>query len=122
MKVIKGLFIVAVTGFAILLFLVIRPVPVASEEECLVQTGVVTEISQGAENDVIFKLKNSDRSFYINRGLENGLILAELHKKLMNKEVVIKYPDYWTPLDPNHTIKHIAKLQLGDEVIFSEVD
>ena len=42
--------------------------------------------------------------------------------KYHGKEITIKYPHHWTPLDPNNKIKHLSKLYFEDEVIFSEVE
>lgn len=122
MKLIKSLFLLFVIALGVALFLAMRPVPTPGEEECLVQTGIVLEIYEGNEKDVIIKLNNTQRVFYINRGLDNGLVLDELNEQLSKQEVVIKYPDYWTPLDPNQTIRHISKLQMKGQTIFSEID
>ncbi len=102
--------------------LIFRPVRVPDEKECLIATGIVTHIFEGGENDVNFRLKGHDCTFYINRCLEIGLDIESLRYELTGKEVVIKYPDYWTPLDPKNKIRHLSKLQLGDKVIYSKLD
>ena len=101
--------------------LILRPVPIVAESEALTIKGVVTYIYEGGIKDVVFRIKETETIYYINRGLENGLDLAELKEKLIGKEVTIKYPKYWTPLDWDNNIKHLSKLEFEGEVIFNEL-
>ena len=101
--------------------LILRPVPIVAESEALTMKGVVTYIYEGGIKDVVFRIKDTETIYYINRGLENGLDLAELKEKLIGKEVTIKYPKYWTPLDWDNNIKHLSKLEFEGEVIFNEL-
>ena len=70
------------------------PVPIVSEKEAIVGKGVVLTIYEGGVKDVVFRVENDPRKFYINRGLESGLYLDELKKKLIEKNVIFKYPAY----------------------------
>ncbi len=101
--------------------LIFRPVPIVTEDKALVVNGTVTGIYEGGIKDVIFKLQEDSRLFYINRGLENGLNLDSLRKNLIGEQVVIKYPSYWTPLDWDEEIRHLSKLEHKGEVIFNEL-
>lgn len=101
-------------------FLIFKPVPIVAEEHALTEKGIVASIHSNKGNDLIFKMKNTSRRFYINRGLELGLELKELENRLINQKVVMKYPHYWTPLDWNNQIKHISKLEHEGEVLFNE--
>ena len=101
--------------------LILRPVPIVAESEALTMKGVVTYIYEGGIKDVVFRIKDTETIYYINRGLENGLDLAELKEKLIGKEVTIKYPKYRTPLDWDNNIKHLSKLEFEGEVIFNEL-
>ena len=113
-----------IIGFVALLFIVaifiFRPVPIVTEDKALVETGVVAKIKEGGVKDVVIRLKDNNRIFYINRGLEKGLDLEDLSGRLIGNEVTVKYPKYWTPLDWNDKIKHISKLEINGEVIFDE--
>lgn len=109
-------------GLAIgLMVLVLRPVPIVSEEEALVTKGVVASIDEGGVKDVVFHLENSNRLFYINRGLEKGLKISRLQENLVGEKVTFKYPKYWTPLDWNGKTIHVSKVEMEDEVIFNEL-
>lgn len=101
--------------------LILRPVPTPAESACEVTTGTVWNIYETGVKDVTFQLKGDHRRYYINRGLEQGLDLQQLRAELIGQEVELKYPSYWTPLDPKGRIRHLAKVSHGDRVIFSEL-
>ncbi len=108
-------------GLALLFVLsIFKPVPIVTEDRAITETGIVSSIYEAGIKDVVFRVENTTRRFYINRGLENGLDLKELQNKLIGKEVVFKYPKYWTPLDWNNTVRHVSKVEINDEVIFNE--
>ena len=117
-KFIFIIFSLLVLVFAVLIF---RPVPTVTANEALVTQGVVTDIYEGGVHDIAFRIENDETVYYINRGLEQGLELAQLERQLMGKEITINYPDYWTPLDWNDKIKHISRVEINGQVIFSEL-
>lgn len=99
---------------------VFRPVPKCRGDNCLSFSGTVNRVFEGGEKDVIFQFMESDRLFYINRGLEQGLILEDLQHRLTGKELTVHYARYWTPLDPGGSIKHIASVEFDGQVLFDE--
>ena len=105
----------------IIAVLIFRPVPIVSESNAISEIGIVKEIYSNKGNDVIFVMENTNRRFYINRGLENGLELNNLKEKLIGNSIVVKYPKYWTPLDWNDKIKHISKVEFNNEILFNEL-
>tara|TARA_R110002124_G_C8543402_1_gene478546 strand:- start:93 stop:464 length:372 start_codon:yes stop_codon:yes gene_type:complete len=105
----------------IIAVLIFRPVPIVSENETISENGIVAEIYSNKGNDVIFIMENTERKFYINRGLENGLELNNLKEKLIGNAIVVKYPKYWTPLDWNNSVRHISKVEFNDEIVFNEL-
>jgi len=105
----------------IIAVLIFRPVPIVSESNAISEIGIVREIYSNKGNDIIFVMENTDRRFYINRGLENGLELNNLKEKLIGNSIVVKYPKYWTPLDWNDKIKHISKVEFNNEILFNEL-
>ena len=109
-----------VCGILILGFLIIKPVPIVAEEKAVVVQGLVVDIFEGGVKDVVFKLNDGNSSYYINRGLEHGLIIEDLKEKLVGNHVILKYPKYWTPLDWNNKTRHISKVEFNDEVLFNE--
>jgi hypothetical protein len=109
----------AFLGIAILIF---RPVPVPDEKDCLSLRGTVIAIHEGGVKDVVFRLQGHHQTFYVNRGLESGLDLKKLRSTLLNREILIKYPKYWTPLDPNNAVRHISKIEFEGQTLFTELE
>ena len=105
----------------IIAVLIFRPVPIVTEKNTISESGIVKEIYANKGNDIIFILENVQRRFYINRGLEMGLELTDLKKRLIGNSIVMKYPKYWTPLDWNDKIKHISKVEFNHEILFNEL-
>ena len=118
MKITLVSFALIVSITAVLIF---RPVPIVPESMAISEIGIVKEIYSNKGNDVIFIMLNTDRKFYINRGLESGLELNNLKEKLIGNSIVMKYPKYWTPLDWNNSIRHISKVEFKNEIIFNEL-
>ncbi|MBK8484255.1 MAG: hypothetical protein IPO86_10170 [Saprospiraceae bacterium] len=106
-------------GLGILTF---KPIPIASEHTYLISKGIVVDIYEGGHKDAVFKLKGQNKIFYINRGLLRGLDLLNIKNELINKEITIKYPRYWTPLDPLGFVKQVSKIETGGKTIFNEMN
>ena len=106
-------------GLGILIF---RPVPIPDEKDCSSLKGTVSEVYEGGVNDVVFKLQGFDKEFYVNRGIERGLDMKKLKADLTNKEIVIWYPKYWTPLDPGNSSRHVSKIECEGMTVFTEID
>jgi len=106
----------------VIIMLSFRPVPILDEEDCVVLEGTVTEIYEGGVKDVVLKLRGHSQVFYINRGLERGLDLEHLKADLVGREIVVKYPDHWTPMDITKSSIHISKIEHEGHTIFSELE
>ncbi len=115
----KGLTYLIFTIVVLILIFVFRPVPIIEESEALVHKGVVEQILESGDHDISFILEDG-RHFYINRGLEQGLNLDSLKNVLTGQELTFKYPDYWTPLDPNDSHKHLSQLEHEGRILYSE--
>ncbi|HLT33232.1 MAG TPA: hypothetical protein VKZ98_05525 [Aquaticitalea sp.] len=122
MRKITNIFLIAFSlAVVITAVLVLRPVPIISENEAITETGIVSDIYEDGDNDIVFRLENNERIFYINRGLQNGLEINTLKEKLIGNPIILKYPKYWTPLDWNDKIKHLSKVAFKDEIVFNEL-
>lgn len=116
------------TGFAttmlVLAFLMFRPVPVPSnQEELLFLQGTLVRIDSATTSDLIIALQEHPQQFYINRGMEKGAgkRIFRHRQELLGDQVLLGFPDYWTPLNPNNSVRHLSYLQWGDSLIFSEI-
>lgn len=106
--------------FVVLCALIFRPVPIIHENDALEVTGYVEHIKLTEGNDFVFHLKDNPTRYYINRGIEAGLDYSDFESRVLNQKIVVKYPEYWTPLDWNNTVRHISKVELNGETLFNE--
>ena len=86
----------------------------AQPEDCITKEITVHEIVEGSSYDIVFKEDNGD-FYYINRGLEQGLTLDDLHSKVLNKKVTLHLYKFWFG-----TSEHISQLAVDDQIIFTE--
>lgn len=94
-----------------------RPVRLQAEENSIIEHGVVTEMYETAFKDLVLKLHNKAATFYINRNNNDDITLDELKNQLLNKHVVIQYPEPWTTSKSQH---FISKLEFDGKVIYLE--
>lgn len=102
----------------LVLIVVFRPVPQIEREQALEHRGVVQEILEAGDQDIVFKLEDG-MEFYINRGKEQGLDIDSLSQLYNRKELLFLYPDYWSILASNQ-VKHLSQVEFEGEVIYSE--
>jgi hypothetical protein len=100
--------------------LALRPVLASNEADCNVVKGTVVKIHEGGVNDVVFRLKEDSKIYYMNRGLEAGLTFEDLTEKVMDKEITIWSAKHWTPLDLKGRVNHICKVSFKEEILYSE--
>ena len=75
----------------------------------------IEEVYEGRIKGIIFSGAD-EKTFYINRGLEQRLTLQEMKNKVLNKKVTLHLAKIKTGALSNH----IAQLSLGQEVYYSE--
>jgi len=104
-------------SFIALCFLMLRSCIIQNPtpDECVVVEIKVTKITEGGVKDIVFHDDGTD-FYYINRGLERGLNLDSLKRKVLNKTVTLHLAKFMGGI----TSKHISQLALGDEIIFTE--
>lgn len=76
----------------------------------------IAEITQGSSGDIVFS-DSEKNSYYINRGLEKGLTVAELKEEVLNKKVTLHLARVIYG-----TTAHIAQLKAGDQIIYTEFE
>ncbi len=104
----------------LLAILCLRPVPRLTDKNAITVTTIIKSVFEGGEKDIVFTTYGSDEVYYINRGLEQDLDIAQLRERLVGEEVVIVYPKYWSPLDAKQKVKHLSKLLHQDDLIYDE--
>ena len=86
-------------------------------EDCVIIDVKITRITEDSSYDIVFHDAGTD--FYcINRGLEQGLNLDSLKRKVLNKTVTLHLAKVLGGI----TSEHISQLAIGDEIIFTEFD
>jgi hypothetical protein len=104
--------------FAAIVMSTWKPVDLRPKKNWVTERGVVAEMYQTGFKDLVLKLKGQAESYYIDGALDGDVSLSELKEKLLNKSVVIQYPDRWTPLKDEDTKHFISKLEYDGEVIY----
>ncbi len=104
--------------FCIVLILILLPssciIKNPQPEECDIETKKIIKIEVSSSNDIVFSDNHGDY-YYINKGIERGLILDSLNAKVLNKTVTLHLPKLWFG-----TSEHIAQLAIDDDIIFTE--
>ncbi|NNE31613.1 MAG: hypothetical protein HKN40_04515 [Winogradskyella sp.] len=109
------LILVLVVSLPLLFFkscVIYKPEP----EDCKKITTTITALREGPTFDIGFSGKQGER-YYINRGIESGLILDSLKSKVLNKTVTLHIVEL-----AFGSTRHIAQLALDDEIIYTEFD
>ncbi len=97
-----------------------NPVPAAKPENCETVTGRVVGVDSPCCRDVVLKLENDPRVYYINRGLDREIDLERLRANLSDTPVTLQViRRTWSPLDPTHQMAPVAQVIAGDKVVFS---
>lgn len=105
-----------------MLILLISGIPSArrlSKTSCKPVTGQVLEVTKNSPGFVIH-LKNDPRIYYIKPASMPSATIASLDQQLHGRSVQLFTTAAWSPLDPFSSMKEIRRLQIGDDVIFSE--
>lgn len=106
----------------ILVVMIFRPIMNLDMDDCIAVTGTVDRIEfHDASKDIAIGIVEDGNRYYINRGMEAGLKEAILRPKLMDTQVTIHYADHWTPLDPKGIGRHIARITIGEEIVFDKI-
>lgn len=73
--------------------------------------------------DITFHMANDgNKSYYINRGTENGLDVKELEKDLIGKDIIIYYHRHsWNIINYRDQVRHICELRTNDKVYYTEI-
>ena len=109
-------------GIALVVFLAysFKPVTTVDSDDCVLISGKIVSIEEGPSNDIQIRLENDSHDYYLNRGLEKGLNLAQLSSKVLNKTVTLYCPHRWTLVSPDGIVPHISRMEKGTTIVYSE--
>ncbi len=74
----------------------------------------VAKISEGGTLDIVLYEADGD-FYYINRGLDQGLTLEGIERRVLNKKVTLHLA-----ITMMETSNHIAQLVIEDDIVFTE--
>lgn len=98
-------------------FLALHNINAPGEETAAISENItVSKIYEGGVKDIVFETPTGDY-YYINRGLEQGFTLSGLEEKLLNKSVTLRLTKKLAGVS-----KHIHQMQVGEEIIYSELN
>ncbi len=84
--------------------------------------GTVSGIYDTGGFDIGFRLKGDKRHYYINRGQEKGLSVAELREQYLNKQLAISYVKQPTIFNLKADGGgHINRVKHGDLIVYTEL-
>ena len=109
-----GILLAIPVSLAAFFLIVVGPVDI-SKDNCVLVKGTAVRIFEGPSYDIVFKLKEYDRVFYINRGIEQGLSVKGLQNDLLGQQVELWYAKSW-PFDGGH----MTQLQRRGKILYSE--
>ncbi len=118
----KYVVIVPFLFVGLLALLGLRPISQPTADNVIIVTGTLDSVYSACTScyDISFQIAGENVSYYINRGEELGLDIKELASNLTGKEIELHIIKHWTLLVPEYNSRHIAKLQYGEEVLYSE--
>ncbi len=117
----KIIYFLAIVGVVLLIF-ILKPIDTSLDNSDKIE-GLIADIYEGGDKDVVFALHGDDITYYINRGLEKRFKLSELKDKFIDQKATVFYARNWTPLAPFGTSsKHITQLIINDSIVYSEFE
>lgn len=87
-------------------------------EDCVVVSKTISKVVEGSSYDIVFRTPDGDY-FYINRGLEQGLVIADLEDQVLGKEVILHLAKVMAGAV---TTDHISQLQVDETILYTEFD
>ena len=111
---------IGIVGFLFILYMivVVKAGPINSSKDNSVEiTGIVEDLYEGGVKDLVFKLKNDDNIYYINRALENGFELDQAKREFLKEEITLWYAKHRAR--PNGG-GHMMQLKYQDSIYYTE--
>lgn len=113
--------LVVASIFALLMItlgIIFRSAPPKPPDNTIRALGIIEEVLETKQKNIVFKLKDDDRFYYIKKDLKKDLTFGELKKRLAGKSVEIYYVKHWTPVDPLR-VKHVTKVDLNKMTLYT---
>ena len=101
----------------------LRPIYNPTPAECATVHAEIEGITGNPDNfDIALHLKDDPNFYYINRGLETGLDIADLRNHTTQKSSVIHYVKGKSILNPFGSVRHVARLEVDGKILYNELE
>ncbi len=114
------LYLLGLFTFIVLIF-AFRPIYNVSSDECVIEQHEITYVFEGGVKDAVFRIKDNNKTLYINRGLENGLNLERLRKDAVGKQATFYVVNHWRPFGLNEQNRHVSRLEIDGAILYDEL-
>jgi hypothetical protein len=81
--------------------------------------GTIEKVLESGNNNVVIKLKNDNRMYYLELDRENKALLADLKQDFMGQPVEIYYEKQWSSPPQRPGFHHIERVNLTRNVFFT---
>lgn len=114
----KKIVVASIFALVIIILGIIFRTPPVSPDKTIRALGIIEEVLETKQKNIVFKLKDDDRLYYIKKDLKKDLTFGELKKRLAGKSVEIYYVNHWTLVDPLR-VKHVTKVDLNKMTLYT---
>jgi hypothetical protein len=91
-----------------------------SKAHDVTEHGIVTEIYETVFDDLALKLEGQPKIFYLDGAIAKGLSLSQIKNMIMDKPVMIQYPDRWNVISNSEEQFYVSTLAYQGEVIYQD--
>lgn len=84
--------------------------------------GKVIGVYDNGNFDIGIRLEGDKGHYYINRGQQNGLSVSEMRTQFLGKDLAVSYVDQFSILDLKRQVRHINRIQKGEEMVYDELN
>lgn len=121
MKLESNLLIAVLTFVGCFVLLAMRPVPAAAVQNVKSISGKIIKVSEdGGPGDIMIRLKNDRRTYYLNRGMDQKLTLEMFKNNLLYRQATLDFVNHWTPLDPISSKISVARVSVSGQTYWQQ--
>ncbi len=116
-----NLLIAVLTFIGCFVWLAMHPVSAEAVQHIKSVSGKIVNVSEdAASGDIVILLRNYDRTFYLNRGTQNGLDFHVLKNNLLYRQATLNFVKHWTASDVTTEKIPIARLMIAGQTYWQE--
>jgi hypothetical protein len=116
--------LIAILAVSLLMFVgwLFKPITHPILTDCETISGTIINISDYGNGDILIRVDESLQSFYINDGQDHGFDPERMADIYVGQQADITYVKHHNLVTRLSKFKHIARLQIGDKIVWNEFD